>query len=225
MRIVTFALAAIAISCGGPKAHVEEPHSSHAHHGPVGHRFERADDWTKTFDDPARAAWQKPAHVVSLMDIERGARVADVGAGTGYFLPFLSVAVGPSGKVLALDVEADMIRYVKERAERESLLNVEARVVTGNDPGLEKASLDRILIVDTWHHIPERRSYAAKLADALRPNGMVFVVDFTMESEHGPPREHRLEPEKVVAELAGGGLEAKIIPEQLPNQYMVVGRR
>ncbi len=212
----------VLLGCAKPAEHPH--HAHHPHHGPLVHRFEKADEWAKVFDDPARDAWQKPAHVVALMKLEPGSTVVDLGAGTGYFLPFLSQGVGSTGKVLALDVEPDMVRYIRERAVREKLANVEARVIKGDDPELAAASVDRVLIVDTWHHIPERRAYAAKLARALRPHGMIFVVDFTMEAAHGPPKHHRLAPAQVIEELASAGLAAKTVPSELPEQYVVVGQ-
>lgn len=201
------------------------PASPSASHGPLVHRFEHAEQWASVFDDPARDAWQKPQLVVDTMKIAPGATVADLGTGTGYFLPYLSKAVGSSGKVLALDVEPDMIRYVKERTQKSGWTNVEARVVPLDDPGLAEASVDRVLIVDTWHHVPERKTYAAKLARALRPGGAVFIVDFTMEAKEGPPKHHRLLPEAVIDELAAGGLKSERVPADLPEQWIVAGRK
>lgn len=209
--------------------HHHEHHHHHGGHGghgdPLVHRFEKAEDWAKEFDGPERDAWQKPSEVVALLQITPGMTVADVGAGTGYFMPHLSRAVGPSGKVLSLDIEPDMVRYMRERAQREKLDNVEPRVVMTDDPQLAKGSVDRVLIVDTWHHIDGRRAYAAKLGEALKPGGMVVVVDFTQEAQHGPPKEHRLPPEKVAEELAAAGLTTEIAKESLPDQYVVLGKK
>jgi SAM-dependent methyltransferase len=127
--------------------------------------------------------------------------------------------------VLALDIEPDMARYIRERAAREGLANVEAKVVPADDPSLPAGAADRVLIVDTWHHIDGRAAYVAKLRKALAPGGAVYVVDFTMEAKHGPPPHHRLRPEQVVDELKLGGLAAGVIEETLPEQYVVVGRR
>jgi cyclopropane fatty-acyl-phospholipid synthase-like methyltransferase len=151
--------------------------------------------------------------------------VADVGAGTGYFLPYLARAVGPAGKVLALDIEQDMVRFMKERAAREGLANVAPAVVPIDDPQLPAGGVDRVLVVDTWHHIDHRGAYAARLRAGLAPGGAVFVVDFKLDAAHGPPREHRVAPEQVIAELAQGGLAAEVVATSLPEQYMVVGRR
>jgi ubiquinone/menaquinone biosynthesis C-methylase UbiE len=194
------------------------------HGGPLVHRFEKADDWAKEFDNPERDAWQKPAEVVAAMGISAGMTVADIGAGTGYFLPHLSRAVGPTGKVLGVDIEADMVRYMKERAAKEKLANVTAQQAMGADPGLAAGSMDRILIVDTWHHIPERVAYAQKLRAALRPGGQLIIVDFTLEATKGPPKEHRLAADKVIAELDAGGFSGKVVDESLPEQYIVVAK-
>ena len=85
---------------GGPHPVVTPPEPR-----PLGHRFRSPQEWAKTFDDPARDAWQKPTSVVALTNVMPKSVVADLGAGTGYFEPWLSRAVGEGGKVLALDVE------------------------------------------------------------------------------------------------------------------------
>jgi ubiquinone/menaquinone biosynthesis C-methylase UbiE len=193
----------------------------HHHPDPLGHRFEHADQWTAQFDDPKRDAWQKPDEVVAVLELKPGMTVADIGAGTGYFEARLSKAVGDSGKVVAVDLEADMVRYLRERAAREKTPNVEARQSTTDDPSLVPASVDRILIVDTWHHIAEREAYAKKLAAALKPGGAVFVVDFTQETDKGPPKEHRVTLEQVKRELEAGGLNASVVEESLPDQFIV----
>ena len=187
------------------------------------HRFEHADQWAKEFDDPSRDAWQQPERVIAAMQIAPGMTVADIGAGTGYFEPHLSQATGASGKVQALDVEPDMVAHLRDRALREHLDNVEARQVAPDDPGLARASVDRVLIVDTWHHLANRTVYAARLAAALKPGGAIIVVDFRHEAHRGPPPEHRIAPEEVVRELAAAGLTARVVDVGLPEQYVVMG--
>ena len=187
------------------------------------HRFDHANAWAKEFDDPTRDAWQQPAHVVAAMQVAPGMTVADVGAGTGYFEPYLSRAVGPTGHVLALDIEPDMVRHLRERATREGLANVEAREVSATDTQIGAATVDRVLVVDTWHHIADRTTYVARLRSALRPGGEVIVVDFTPEAHRGPPPAHRILPGEVVRELAAGGLDARIVDAGLTDQYVVVG--
>lgn len=223
-RTAAAALLLFAACSGSPPPPQPEPaHHEHASsHGE--HRFENAQEWAKMFDDPGRDAWQKPDEVVSLLALSPGMTVVDIGAGTGYFMARLSRAVGDRGRVVATDIEPDMVRYMKERAAREKLGNVEAVLASADDVGVAAGSVDRALVVDVWHHIHRREQYAARLARALRPGGLVAIVDFTRESRRGPPVEHRLAPETVMAELRAGGFTAELARESLPDQYVVLGR-
>jgi len=205
-----------------PPAPAPAPTEAHGHHALV-HRFEHADAWAPKFDDPARDEWQRPKDVIAALELTPGMRVADVGAGTGYFEPWLSRAVGETGIVYALDVEPDMVRYMKERMVREKLVNVQPTVAP--EDGINLVDLDRLLFVDVWHHVPNREAYAIKIRNALKPGGKVVIVDFTLDSEHGPPKHHRLAPEMIVRELAAGGLSATVSATKLPEQYIVVGTR
>lgn len=221
-----------AAACSAPAA-VPPPHHPGAHaaqehphqHGHAHHRFEDAASWSKVFDDPARDAWQKPGVVVAALGLRPGMTVADVGAGTGYFEPHLARAVGKDGVVLAVDIEPDMVRWIGERAVRDGTPNVKASLGTAADPGLPEGAVDRVLVVDTWHHVADRGAYARKLARSLRKGGFVAIVDFTKASPHGPPPAHRIAPEEVVAELAAAGLRAGSREVDLPYQYLVIGER
>jgi ubiquinone/menaquinone biosynthesis C-methylase UbiE len=187
--------------------------------------FSNPDRFARHFDDPARDAWQKPDEVLQHLALQPGNVVVDLGSGTGYFVARLSSAVGPSGRVLALDVEPKMVEHVRERAAKAGLGNVESRVVAPDDPGLAPGSVDRVLIVNTWHHIDRRVDYTKKLARALKPSAEVWVVDFTLDSDLGPPAKHRLTAQQVVSELEQGMLDAEVVePESLPKQYLVRAR-
>jgi SAM-dependent methyltransferase len=234
-RVLLLSLSPPLVSACGAEVAPPPAAPAHGHHhdhhhgehepGPLVHRFESAEQWAKLLDDPGRDAWQRPAEVIAAMRISEGQMVADIGAGTGYFLAHLARAVGARGKVLGCDVEPDMVRYMSERAAREGLVNVEAKLVPLDDPGLPAGAVDRVLIVDTWHHIAGRTAYAAKLRSGLAPGGAVYVVDFTMEAKQGPPPAYRLRAEQIVDELTAGGLKASVIEETLPDHYIVVGRR
>lgn len=188
------------------------------------HRFEHADEWAKQFDDPSRDAWQQPDKVIAALALTPAMTVADVGAGTGYFSVRLARAV-PQGEVIATDIEPDMVRYLGDRATREHLPNLKTVLATADDPNLAPASVDRILVVDVWHHIADRPRYAAGLAKALRPGGKLAIVDFTAAADRGPPKAMRLAPDTIIADLRGAGLSASLDPTALPDQFIVVGTR
>lgn len=211
-------LVLFAAACGKPAP----PPASHPE--PLVHRFDNAEKWAKQFDDPARDAWQKPAEIVAAMHIAPGMTVADVGAGTGYFEPYLSRAVGPAGVVLAVDLEPDMVRYLTERAEREKLANVRAVQAEVGDPKLPSHGVDRVLIVDTWHHIPEHAAYLEKLRAALAPGGTITIVELTLESPIGPPPHHRIAPDDLLGELRRATIHAERLDLALRYQYVVVAK-
>ncbi len=251
MRSILFAmfLGACASNCpepvhGAPEpAHGDAAAHDHGHdhghghgHGapaegdtraPLVHAFDDDDaaDWEARFEGPDRDASQKPEDVVAAMQLGEGMTVADVGTGTGYFVPYLSRAVGASGRVLAVDIAPNMVRHVKARAQKAGLSNVHPQLALLDDPLLPAQAVDRILIVNTWHHIPSRRDYSRTLSAALRPAGSVWIVDFKKDSLRGPRREHKLDPAEVAAELASAGLTTRIDAALLPDQYIVIGTR
>lgn len=195
------------------------PHGQ-GHHGQGFHkRFDGAEGWAKVFDAPDRDAWQKPEVVLDALELTPKSLVADVGAGTGYFAVRLARRV-PEGKVFAIDVEADMVQYLAERAKREGLPGLVAIKAEPDDPKIPEA-VDVILVVDTLHHLDARDAYFAKLRAKLRPGGRIAIVDFAKDATMGPPPAHRLTPEEVVATAARAGL-TKVKELALPQQYVLV---
>jgi predicted methyltransferase len=227
-HLLAFLIAVVAPACGGGQKPEPAP-AQHAHGDEAMHRFDDPEEWAKIFDDPERDAWQHPDEVVALLEISPGMTVADLGAGTGYFLRRLSRAVGDGGKVIGTDIEPTMVAYMKGRATREALANVETVLAKPDDPTLPAGAVDRILAVDVWHHISSdgavRTAYARKLAANLRPGGLVAIVDFTAETRRGPPAKHRIAPATVASELEAAGLKAEIADEELPDQYVVIARK
>lgn len=205
-----------------PTTSPETAHADPDHHE---HSFADVEQYARRFDSPDRVGWQKPAEVVELLDLFEGAAVVDLGAGTGYFLPYLSAAVGSTGVVLALDAESNLVAYMRRRIRLEELSNTRAEQVPKDDPQLLADQVDRILVVNTWHHLPHRSHYAAKLCDALRRDGELLIVDFSEDAPMGPPRQFRLSPEQVVAEVQRNEhCTAEVISEELPHQYAVRAR-
>jgi cyclopropane fatty-acyl-phospholipid synthase-like methyltransferase len=209
----------------GEHAHKQGEHGEHGH-GAHEHRFDEPEKYAKRWNDPARAEWQKPNEVIALMELEPGMTAVDLGAGTGYFVPYLAAAVAPDGKVLALDVEQAMIDWLDKQKTEKGWSFVETRKVAFDDPMLEKQSVDRMLTVNVWHHISDRKNYAQKLASALKSGGMVVVVDYEPEWKGGgPPPEMRLKSAEIEADFAAAGLQTELAEESLPRQYIVVARK
>lgn len=186
------------------------------------HRFSGADRWAAIFDDPARDEWQKPERVLRALDLAPDAAVADIGAGTGYFAVRLARAV-PKGHVYGVDAEPDMVRYLGERARREKLANLTTVLARPDDPGIP-AAVDMVILVDTYHHIPERERYFRALQQSFKTGGRLAIIDFTPESPFGPSVRSRIPASRVKQELGRAGYRLVEEHKFLPNQYFLVFR-
>ncbi len=202
------------------RQHQEDEHS-HGDHARATHRFEDAEKWSKIFDHPSRAEWQQPERIVEILTLSPGMSVADIGAGTGYFNLALANAVTESGKVFAVDIEPNLIDHMRERAVEENTPQVLAVLGAADNPKLP-VPVDRILLVDTYHHIGERRAYFRRLKASLNPEGRLVTVDWKPgKLELGPSPEHKLAPGEVIAEMkeAGYALERR---EDMKYQYVLI---
>ena len=175
--------------------------------------------------DPARDAWQKPDDVVRALGLRPGQVACDVGAGPGYFTLRLARAVGPTGRVYAVDVEPKILEALRERLAKSGLRNVTPVLAIGDDPLLPPGGCDVILIVDTYHHFPDRSAYLGRLAQSLRPGGRIANVDYhKRETPVGPPLAHRLSREEFLKEAQSAGLVVAEEPTFLPHQYFILLR-
>ena len=158
----------------------------HLQHGQgYQHSFEDAEKWAKAFDDPARDAWHKPDDILNALHLQRTDRVADLGAGTGYFSVRIAKLV-PDGKLFAVDIEPDMLRHLRQRAHHDNLTVLVPILASAESANLPEP-VDLVIVVDTYHHIDNRVAYFSRLKSSLRPNGRLAIVDFTAASSEGPP--------------------------------------
>lgn len=183
------------------------------------HHFD-AKESAKSFDDPARDAWQLPDRVIAALNLKRGQIVADIGAGTGYF----SMRIAKSDampKVYAVDIEPSMVSYLRERAAKEGLKNVTAIQAAADQPNLPEP-VDLILIVDTYHHIGNREAYFRRLAKSIKPGGRVAIIDFKPDSPEGPPKEFRFPLETFKSEMGKAGYKLAAQHDFLPRQQFLI---
>jgi len=202
-----------------PEAH---GHHGHDHRAGAPHRFENAEEWAKRFEGPERDAWQKPDAVVDAVRLGPGQSLADIGAGTGYFaVRFAKKA--PGGKVFAVDIEPDMVRYMTERAGREKVDNLVPVLGSTSDPKVPQR-VDVVFLCDTYHHIEQRGAYFQKVASSLAAGGRLVIVDFkAVDTPVGPPLAMRIAPAQIDAELAPAGFKRVSLDEAaLPYQYIAV---
>jgi cyclopropane fatty-acyl-phospholipid synthase-like methyltransferase len=185
------------------------------------HKFDDPERFAKSFDDPARDAWQMPSRVIDALALEPGMTVADIGAGTGYFTSRLAKV--PGVKVLAADIEPKMVEYLARRAAAEKASNVTAVLAGATSPNLPEP-VDVILVVDTYHHLPDRPAYFRALRASLRPGGRIAIVDFRKEAPDGPPAHFRFTPQQIAAEMKQAGYRLDATHDFLPRQHFLVFR-
>jgi ubiquinone/menaquinone biosynthesis C-methylase UbiE len=214
----TAAWAGIALLWGGlaTAQEVAGPHEMHRRH-----RDPQA--YAAALDDPARDEYQKPEQVVKALGLGKGEVVADVGSGTGYFTLRFAQAVGESGTVYAVDVSPDMVRHLNRRLRDRGVGNVVTVLADPDDPLLRDASVDRFVIVDTWHHIEDQGGYLEKMKRMLRPGGQVVHIDFKKgDLPVGPPPGHKISRGDVVARMEEAGFRLTAEHDFLPYQYFLV---
>ncbi len=172
-----------------------------------------------------RAAFQKPDQVMAALAFRGGERVADIGAGSSYFTIPIARAVGPAGKVWALDIRQELLDYARRKIEAAGVTNVVLDLVPADDPQLRAESVDTILMVDTIHYIADRTAYARKLRRAIAPGGRVVIIDYIprpwSERPFGPAPEQQIPRATIDRELAAAGLEPRRVHDFLPEQYFV----
>jgi len=204
---------------------------SHGHHGTRhgrGHDRFRPKDFeafVRRMLDPGRDRWQQPARVLRALRVRPNAVVADIGAGPGYFTLRFAQAVGPRGRVYAVDPEPRSLERLRRRLARRGVRNVTPVLSRGDDPHLPVAACDLVLIVDTYHHFPDGPAFLRRAAGALKPGGRLVGIDFQKyKTPVGPPVAHRVPREEFLRNARRAGLALVAEHRFLPYQYFVVLR-
>jgi ubiquinone/menaquinone biosynthesis C-methylase UbiE len=201
-------------------------HRGHAHRG-RGRHGNPADlrSYLARLEGPGRQAWQSPDRVVRALGLRRGQTVADIGGGPGYWSLRLARAVGPRGHVYAVDVEPRLLAVLLKRIRRRRARNVTPVLALPDDPLLRASSCDLILLVNTYHHLPDGPAYLRRLARALRRGGRLANVDFhRRETPMGPPLRHRVSRERFLRDARRAGLGLVREAAFLPHQYFLILR-
>jgi ubiquinone/menaquinone biosynthesis C-methylase UbiE len=193
-------------------------------HHSTDHSFEDAERWAREFENPERDAWQKPDEVVEALSLEPGARVADIGVGSGYFARRFAKAVGNNGVVYAIDIEPNMLRYLAGRAQKEGQNNIVPVLATPDNPMLAPRSVDVIFICDTIHHVEQRQRYYEILHRNLDEDGRLVIVDFAKRDDVpvGPPLEMRIAKSDLLREVTAAGFRLEEEKTFLPHQYFLI---
>jgi len=215
-----FTLLLLAAACCWPQA--AEKANEH-YHSPQGREA-----LIRGMGRAGRDAEQKPRELVAAMALKPGMVVADIGTGPGYMLPFLSEAVGPSGRVLAEDIFDDFLAKAKEKAQK--LANVSFIKGTEKDPMLPAGSVDVALALDSYHHYNYPGEMLAGIRNALKPGGRLVVVEYHKSREAMPGgyamRHVRLDREGFTREIEASGFRLLSGKDHIPGkQYLLIFER
>jgi ubiquinone/menaquinone biosynthesis C-methylase UbiE len=181
---------------------------------------EGRDGVAKTLDNPNRDKTQKPEEIVAAMHIQPGMTVCDIGTGTGYMLPFLSKAVGATGKVFGEDIAPDFLDRARAKVASDKLSNVELVLGNETDPKLPAHAVNIALVLDVYHHFDYPDKMLANIASALKPGGHLVIVDFYKKDR---PDHIRIERDDVAKEISSNGFHLLTTTERTGNnQYMLI---
>jgi SAM-dependent methyltransferase len=151
-------------------------------------------------DEKGRDNAGEPRQLVRLLGIKSGMPVADVGAGSGYYVVRLSPIVGPRGRIIAQDVVPEYLRDLRKRVQNLGLQNVAISLGEPHDPRLPPGSIDIAILVHMYHEIVQPYGLLYNLVPALRPGAHVGIVD-----AYGPTSAHGTPPSLLRCELAALG--------------------
>jgi len=154
--------------------------------------------------------------------LKPGMAVCDMGSGNGYHTIPIAEAVGKTGKVFAVEIQPEMLEMLAQRAAAEGLTNIESIVSAPHDPKLPPNSCDLILLVDVYHEFSHPEQMLAGMRQALKPDGVVVLVEFRAEDDSVPIKpEHKMTKAQVQKELTANGFRLVREFDGLPWQHMM----
>lgn len=175
---------------------------------------------------PEREQEEDVERMVASLRLAPGQRVADVGAGTGYVARKLARAVGPAGRVLAVDVQPQMIALLRDLAAKEGLAQIEPVLGTPTDVRLPAASVDLALFVDVYHELAFPFEVLASTVRSVKTGGRVVFVEYRANDAFVPiKRLHTMSVEQVRREAAVHALAFEWVDSSLPWQHVVAFRK
>ena len=178
-------------------------------------------DW---LEREGRAELERPEVTIAAMNLQDGDRVADIGAGTGFYSRRLARAVAPSGQVYANDIQPEMLERLKVLAAQEGITNIVPVLGTETDLKLPAQTFDWVLLVDVYHEFQQPGVMLGKIREALKPNGRVALVEYRLEGSTAShiSLEHRMSVEQVTAEWTAAGFLLERAIEDLPSQHLFI---
>jgi ubiquinone/menaquinone biosynthesis C-methylase UbiE len=180
-------------------------------------------DW---LDRAERVSEEEPDIAIAALKLQKGAIVADVGAGSGYMTVRMAKKVGPTGKVYANDIQPEMLKLLNERLTHDKISNVETVLGTVDDPRLPDGALDLILMVDVYHEFQQPEAMLRRMHAALKPGGRLVLLEYRKEDPQVPIRlEHKMTVAEAKLEVEAEGFKLTKVDPVLPRQHILIFTR
>ena len=172
---------------------------------------------------PSREQEERTDLLLEALELQSGDVAADIGAGTGYFTLPMARAVSPGGRVLAVDIQPQMLSIIQRRMQQEGVSNIETVLGTKTDPRLPVAGVDLVLLVDAYHEFSHPREVMQHVTDSLSERGRVILVEYRGEDPRVPIKPlHKMTVEQASREMSAVGLELLEVRDMLPQQHIMV---
>jgi ubiquinone/menaquinone biosynthesis C-methylase UbiE len=137
-----------------------------------------AKEFIAKFETDSREVYTRRDAIVNALGLKPGMAVADIGAGTGLFTRLIAAKVGPTGKVFAADIAEPFLRHIEAQSEKLGQSQVHVVLATQTSSGLASNGIDLAFLCDTYHHLENPASALRSIRRALKPDGILVVVDF-----------------------------------------------
>jgi SAM-dependent methyltransferase len=171
---------------------------------------------------PSREAEEQPSKIVNALNLKPDSIVADIGAGTGY-LSFLIAPTLPQGKVLAVDVQPEMLDIINFFKSEKQISNVEPVLASLNNPNLPENCIDLAVMVDAYHEFEFPQEMMQGIAKALKPGGRVALIEYRKENPFIMIKAlHKMTQKQVKKEMQAVGLTWQETNNLLPQQHLMI---
>ncbi|MBT31949.1 MAG: SAM-dependent methyltransferase [Thalassobius sp.] len=226
--------AAVALSCTfsackhdtqshGEHHKAEQDSSAHSH-GKANEYMHQSnlDELVERFESPERDAYQQPQKVMEYLGDISSEKIMDLGAGTGYFTFKLADA---GAEVIAADVDDKFQQYIKHKKKELNYSDdqISLRKIPYDDPLLETGEVDKVLLVNTYHHIENRVDYFAKVLKGLSDGGELIIIDFIEgDLPVGPPADHKVDKSDIIEELKKAGFTNFDVNDDLLEYQFII---
>ena len=172
---------------------------------------------------PEREKEEQPKKLMEALKLKKGEVVADIGAGSGYFTFRISEIVGPKGKVLAVDIQPEMLAIMRKRIRERKITNVELIRGSETDPKLKANSADLILMVDVYHEFSHPWEMTTAMIKALKPGGRMVFVEYRKEDDKVPILlVHKMTQKQVLKEMKPHPVRWVKTIDTLPRQHIMI---